>query len=751
MNRKFLLSLSSSLVLLNSSIALSAYGQPAGSILESTTTTPYASLEPEKDLTSFFDFGANSNTSKKQVHDDVLFSADFIESNQELETITAHGDVQIIRENLTLEADKVIYNQKDDIINAVGNVVILEADGSVIFAEFVELTQKLTQGEMKNIKLIMKDESRLSARRIRRIGNDKKIMDNALYTPCNVCKSKNPLWQLKAKKVTHNAETKDVYYNGATLEVKGVPVFYTPFLSHPDPTVKRRSGFLTPKIGSNSYLGATFQPNYFWDISDQEDLTFSPILTSSQGLVIGGEYNKYTAKGNISLNGSFLSEKEDDKKTRGNLFLKGRYEINDYWVASTDINYASDINYLKDLSLPKNDDAWLESNIRLQGFDNRNYAAIEAYYYKILSNDIKSMNKPLIMPLFTYENISTPDAYGAYTKNILNFASVFRDDDNSSQRATMINSWNLPYISPYGERYKLSASVKSDLYYIDNYQPENEPEFSGATARIMPNLGLEWRMPFVRSTQTSRQILEPVLLGVLAPNSDNGNNKIPNDDSQDIALDDTNILNIDRYTGYDRNDIGSRISYGVNWNAYGEHFGRTSMFIAQSYNFDQNDDDFLTAAGVNNNFSDYVGRIYAAPNQYVDLDYRFRLNKDDLQFTYNELNTTIGPKILNANISYIYLQEDKNFSSYNNEERKELYTSVNAMLSKDWSINVYNRQDLAENGGSLEYGGSLIYEDECLKLIGAMSKDNSDDEEYEGDFEMTVSFILKTLGGAGSK
>ena len=109
----------------------------------------------------------------------------------------------------------------------------------------------------------------------------------------------------------------------------------------------------------------------------------------------------------------------------------------------------------------------------MQAFDNRNYASIEGYYYDMQSYNLQNSNKPYVLPMMSYENISSSNKYGAYTQTSLSTASVYHEEDNASHRATMINSWNLPYTSPYGEKYKLVASLKSDLYYISQYQYSN--------------------------------------------------------------------------------------------------------------------------------------------------------------------------------------------------------------------------------------------------------------------------------------
>ncbi len=716
---------------------------------------PYGELEQNPNITNFM----TPMPVQKQTKE-IYFSANEMEKNRNLDTITAIGDVNIIREGLTLNADKVVYNQRDDVVTAIGNVRMIDAENNVVFSDYVVLTNQMSQGEMENIKIIMKDESRIAARRVRTMSNKNKIMNNAVYSPCDVCTAKpNPLWQLKARKIKHDAESQNVYYKDAVLEIKGFPVFYTPFLSHPDPNVSRRSGFLIPGFGSSSYLDAYLQPKYFWDISPHEDLTLAPYISTNHGLIMNGTYRRYFERGYLTTQGSIMRDQDDDE-TRGNLYVKSRYELNDYWVSDLDLNYVSDSLYLKDLSLPKKEDAWLTSSAKLQGFDNRNYAAIEAYYYKLISYDLRVLDsqefqrrkydKPYAIPLITYENISEPGSHGAYFKNTFDFASVMRDQDVSSQRLSMINSWNLPYTSPYGEKYRLVASVKSDLYYVDNYTNPDKEKFTGEVGRVFPQLGLEWKMPFVRATETSRHIVEPVIVAVAAPNGGNKIDKIPNEDSQNSELDDTNVLDIDRYAGYDRNDTGSRISYGINWSSYGTVMGRTQAFIAQSYKF-SNKEGFAPSDDENWRFSDYVGRIYANPNQYLDMNYRFRFDKDDLEMKYSELAARIGPDILHTYVSYIYLQGNEATLAENISERKELYLAVGSRLTRDWTISIYNRQDLTKGGGSLEHGGSLAYEDECIKVVGNLHRYDSTDPEDENDYEFTVSLYLKTLGGVGSK
>ncbi len=301
----------------------------AGTKVSKVSPKPFGELEQNPNITGFM-----TPLPIKRESKEIYFSANEMENNRELETITAIGDVNIIREGLTLNADKVIYNQKDDIVTAVGNVRMIDAENNVLFSDYVVLSNQMSQGEMENIKIIMKDESRIAARRVRTMSNKNKIMNNAVYSPCDVCTANpNPLWQLKARKIKHDAESQNVYYKDATLEIKGIPVFYTPFLSHPDPEVKRRSGFMIPGFGSSSYLDGYLQPKYFWNISPHEDLTISPIISAKRGVIADADYRRYFDRGYLHTQGSVMRD-NDKEETRGNLYVKSRYELNDYWVSA---------------------------------------------------------------------------------------------------------------------------------------------------------------------------------------------------------------------------------------------------------------------------------------------------------------------------------------------------------------------------------------------------------------------------------
>ncbi len=729
----------------------------AGEIQRKETSTPHADMELTNNIT---DIKITKN--KAENDEPVNFSAEELTTDEKSGLITATGDVEVIYNGMRLTTDKLQYNQHKDEIMAIGNVKLYSSDGSIVYSDKVLLAEKMTVGEMQHIKVLLKDESHVFAESFRQKNNQTKVLTKATYTACDMCEGKSPLWTISARKVQHDAVSKDINYNDAVIKIKNIPVFYAPFFSHPDPSVKRRSGFLAPTIGSSNYLGATIQPRYFWAVNDQTNVLFSPILSSDKGIVWDGGYQQYFYSANTDISGSYLKDDDDNNpQHRGNLFAKGRVDLNNLWRMKYDLKYVSDYVYLKELNLPYEDDSWLTSNITFERFNDRNYASVESFYYKILSYNLRRQNeqqyrevnsrKPFVAPLIDVELYTAPSSIGSYFKNQFNTASIYHENGEQTHRLTSINSWELPYTSIFGEKYRFVASLKSDAFYVNKYKYAGNETYSGAVTRFFPQAGIEWRLPLVRANENSRQIIEPVIVGVVAPNGGNKVNKIPNEDSEDVYFDDTNVLDLDRYAGYDRNDTGSRVSYGLRWSSYGNIIGRTSAFIAQSYEGNK-DSNFTRELDTDSasHFSDYVGRINAQPNQYLDLNYRFRLDRKTLDARYSELGAAFGPSFFKAYVSYIYLQGNTRYNELYSE-RKELYTSLQVGLSENWSFSIYNLQDLTEHSrGSLEHGGNIVYEDECFKWVTDVKKYNSNNPDLDNSYEIGMTFFLKTVGSFGS-
>ncbi|MEQ9575574.1 MAG: LptA/OstA family protein, partial [Rhodospirillales bacterium] len=177
--------------------------------------------------------------------------------DQENGLVSAYGNVEITHGERTLLADKVTYNQNTDIVQAAGNITILEPSGEILFADQITITGDLKDGLVRNIGMILTDRSRLAAAGAKRSGAIVTELRKGVYTPCKQCTEDPdapPLWQIKAVRVIHDKRNKTIEYRDAWLEVYGYPVLYTPYFIHPDPSIRRKAGFLAPGFGGSSDL-----------------------------------------------------------------------------------------------------------------------------------------------------------------------------------------------------------------------------------------------------------------------------------------------------------------------------------------------------------------------------------------------------------------------------------------------------------------------------------------------------------------
>ena len=221
----------------------------------------------------------------------ILFTADEVAYDRDGDVVMAEGNIEASYGERTLLADRLVYDQRRNVLVVEGNVALIEPTGEVLFAERMELADNLEAGMIENIRALLSDGARFAATGARRTGGNRTEMAKAVYSPCNLCPEDPeapPLWQIKANEVVHDQEARRIDYVDAFIEFGGVPVLYTPFLSHPDPTVRRKTGFLVPAFGQSSDLGLIFGAPFYWVIDDDKDATITPIYTTEDVPVLAG-------------------------------------------------------------------------------------------------------------------------------------------------------------------------------------------------------------------------------------------------------------------------------------------------------------------------------------------------------------------------------------------------------------------------------------------------------------------------------
>ncbi len=212
--------------------------------------------------------------------------------------VSAVGNVQMFYNGTSVEADKVIYDQKTKRLHAEGNIRMTDADGKVTYANIMDLSDDYRDGFVDSLRVDTADATRMAATRADRSSGNYTVFENGVYTACAPCKNdpkKPPLWQVKGARIIHDQTEKMLYFESAQLEFFGVPMAYLPYFSTPDPTVKRKTGFLMPGFSQASTFGYAVETPFYWAIAPDYDATASTNLTREPSRACPGIVNSAAA------------------------------------------------------------------------------------------------------------------------------------------------------------------------------------------------------------------------------------------------------------------------------------------------------------------------------------------------------------------------------------------------------------------------------------------------------------------------
>lgn len=683
----------------------------------------------------------------------VLFKADNLRNEKKLGLIVATGNVEFSQGSRTLLADVVTYDRRNDHVTASGNITLMEPTGEVIFADHAELSGDLGKGIIENMRGRLADDALIAAARAQRVSETKTVYRKAVYSPCKLCKenpSLAPTWQLKAYDVVHDKQSQNVNYRDAYIEFFGLPVLYTPFLSHPGPGVERRSGFLIPSYGIDSDLGTIVRAPYYIDLAPNMDATITPIYMSKKGAVGWGEFRHRLDHTQYLLQGS-LSQPSGTgargNQIRGHLQSEVRHEFNRTWRGGSNLYWVTDDTYLR--RYHSSDADTLENRVYAEGFYDKTYASANAYYFRGLRAGDVAGETPIIFPMLDFNYIGDPGQYGGIWKLDANTVALTRTDGTNTRRASARTRWELPYSDQTGQIYNFFASLQTDTYWVNDVSERDAPDntISGVSGRFFPQLGLDWRFPLARHHDHFSRTFEPVVAIIVAPKAKN-TDRIPNEDSLSFEFDDTNLFSTNRFGGIDRVEGGPRVAYGVHASVFGLNGGSSSIFVGQSYRLKKSD-DYGRDSGLRDHVSDIVGRINIEPSRFFNALYRFRVDKDNYGLRRSELQTTIGTSRLNLGIDYLSVKQkdwddvvdpDDKF-----QDRDEISLALTSNVTTNWRIGINTRRNLAKEA-SLTHGAFILYTNDCLELRADYSKNFTQNRDIQPSDTIFLRLVLKTLG-----
>ncbi len=353
--------------------------------------------------------------------DRLVVDARTMSYDRDADIVTAEGNVQLYYQGRVLEADKVTYNRKTSRVYAEGNAKLTEADGTVAYGDRFDLTDDFKNGFIDSLSAVTTDKTYLTAPRGERLAGETSVLDKATYTACEPCREhpeKPPFWQIKAMRIIQNKSERMIYFEDATFELAGVPIAYFPYLSAPDPSVTRKSGFLTPSYVYESQLGFGARVPYFFNLAPNYDLTVTPTLLSKQGVLGQVEWRQRLINGSYDIRATGIDQLDPgtfplqpygtgQRQLRGSLESNGKFFINERWQYGWNIALFSDKYFFQDYKI-RSDSLSTDyikeslSTAYLTGQGDRSYFDLRGYVIKGLSEYDFNKQQPRVLPVLDY-------------------------------------------------------------------------------------------------------------------------------------------------------------------------------------------------------------------------------------------------------------------------------------------------------------------------------------------------------------
>jgi LPS-assembly protein len=715
------------------------------------------------------------NQEGKQITSDKII---YNKTNQLLKTFGNSKFIDI--KNRTLTADNFEYDLEKKIISALNKVTFLDDYKNIYYFSKLNTDDKFDEiigydlnSDLNKEKFQSKDkfneflEPKLSGKEIS-IKDNITIIKDGKFTSCKSTNEKEgcPYWNIKADLVTHDKEKKEIIYKNAFLDLNNIPVFFTPYFAHPDPTVKRKEGFLAPSFGSLSKeMGSIIKTPYFYPISQSADFTISPIYYFKQHPLLLGEYREKYKNGDLSIEGSFTQGYKEINSTQtegsrnhlyGNINLNFTDKILDQTEFNAKIQRVTNPTYLRvnkinstidgfKRNLVKEDQTRLTNEIYLNSFGVNESLNFTTATYQNIAAAKTSDQYEYLLPSIAYSK------YNLMNNNNLNFTSNFKSlNSNTNQnRTTLINNLDYKTTDSYntnlGIEYKFLTRINNINYYSD-YKSPNE----NLNNQINPVVGFDTLLPLSKLSKESEQYLIPRILTRYSPG------KMTNATSNDTSLNTDNLFSISRMNSDELIEKDLSFNIGLDW-MWKEKFinknnpAEASISIGQVIKFNE-DPDMPIKSSLQKKKSDLVTKSnYLSPGNF-DVTLKNTLDNSFDHVYYNDLN-----------IKTFLKQGEFNFNLYekNNHIGNERYAKANLIsyLTDNTKLTIQTDRNLKTDLTNYHRLG-IENENECIRYGFYFTKNYSSDKDLKpatsiffsvsllpfGD-TYTSSNIMPTIGG----
>ncbi len=717
-------------------------------------------------------------------HKNNVFKTNYAEYKKDLKFLKSKGETTVITsEGYSISGENIIFDNKNGFIKSDNKTTVKDLEENNIFLENFEYSVESnffksigkikiidTNNNSYNFSQIFIDEKkreiigsdikaflnqedfkidknnkpRVFANTVK-IENQNSEFTKSIFTLCDYRKGdKCPPWSLQASRMSHDKKKKTIYYDNAVIKIYDLPIFYLPKLSHPDPTVDRRSGFLPPSFSDSKNLGPGFETPYYWDLGMDKDLTLTTKLFSSENPLFLGEYRQAFNKSNLVSNFGYT---EGYKKINENKIAGSKYHFFSKFVKKfknekgadnelkLNVQRVSNKKYLKLYKIKDDlinyEDDILENSLSFAHEDEDLFFGIKASAYEDLTENNKNDEYEYILPdIILDKNLFSSSKYG-YADLQSNI--VFHNYETNKFTKFFVNDidWKYNQINyPSGIKGRLLGKLKNV-----NYEAKNTSVYkSDTTNELFGAVGYLTEINFFKKMRdNAAHLLTPKMLLRYAPGH-------MRKETENTRLNHSNVFKLDRLNTNKNFENGLSATLGFDYEINKSN-KKLDFSIAQIINEKENQ-NMPSSSSLNQRFSDIIGHSELEINDTISLNYDFALDQNYKSLNYNELSTNFD--FNSIKFDFGYLQEKEHIGD------QEYFKGKIDLVQNQYGIfSAETKRNLITNSAEY-YDLSYEYTNDCLRAGLVYRREFYNDSELEPEDSLMFKITLTPFGDINS-
>lgn len=653
--------------------------------------------------------------------------------------LVATGNIEVFYDGTRLSAAQISYDPVSDRLAITGPILIQAPDGTILTADRASLDPKMENGMLRGARLVLNQQLQLAATQINRVDGRYSQLYKVAATSCQVCGTQAPLWEIRAKQIVHDGDAQQLYFTGAQLLVRGVPIFWIPRMRLPDPSLKRATGWLSPNFRTTDQLRTGVKLPYFIRIGDHRDLTLTPYV-SSETTTLELRYRQAFMRGDITIDAAVSEDTLMPDTLRSYLFLNGDFDVGTDYKLTFDVEIVSDPAYLLDYGFSEKDR--LDGAVSLLRVRDTDLFQSNLTYFQTLRDDEDNASLPPLVASTSYEKRAalregTTLTYVASADSVFRYRGQNGIEGRDVSRLGAYMGLTHEHITRGGMVLSGEAALRTDWFEI-----KNDDNFSDG-GRIVPSVGVTISYPLATVTKSGAQhLVEPMIaLGW----ADGYGITPPNEDSTRIEFDEANLFDLSRFSGEDAIEAGLQIAVGGTWTRLGPSDAATTLSFGRVFR-DLDTGEIDVSANPERLTDDWL--LAGQHSTPWGLRFDARTLFDD-QAELTRAATFVGwqSDVIDLSAAYIWKAAEPR------ENRPDIVSKWSFdgafQLTPSWNVQADARYDLA-NDQPARAGLGIEYQNECVKVDLSVSRRYTSSTTVEPSTSYGLSVTLNGFSANGS-